>query len=169
LDVSDGAAVPNGRYAGDILHHQPLRHEIFNDAQIFAKKPASWIVQSTLVVVDAIGLAGGPTDQAVEFPFTDRRNVQKRLRAKVMNWIRKKLRLKVRAGERLTREPAYVVARQDVKACLAEPFGKTASSTEEIDDLPTHVARAGTAHFTEFHDKPIRLPLSSFFDVVPYC
>jgi len=55
-----GRPFPTDVYAGDILHHQPLRHEIFNDAQIFAKKPASWIVQSTLVVVDAIGLAGGP-------------------------------------------------------------------------------------------------------------
>ena len=126
----------DGSDAGDVLHHDPFRHEPFDDPEVLAKQSAAFVVHAALMVVDAERLAGRATDQAVQFAAIESSGMQKITGGNVFDGTGEKPRPGVARDKRLGGVRVDVIAGQDVKTRLAESLGEAARPAEQVDRRP---------------------------------
>ena len=116
----DGMPAPRGGDAGDVLHHDPLRPQPLDDAQVLVEQPAALVMHAALVVVDAERLAGRAADQAVQFTLREPRGVKDVPGGNIFDRAGKKRRFGVARGERFGGVRVDVVTRQNPETGLAE-------------------------------------------------
>jgi hypothetical protein len=71
VNLIDGATAGDAGDARNVLHDHAPGHESFDQTEVLSEQTGTLVVHSTLVVVNAEGLARRPANQHVEFALLD--------------------------------------------------------------------------------------------------
>src|SRR5258708_7064121 len=70
-NLTNNTTVGYGRDAGHVFHYEPFRSQLTHDAKVFLEETCSGILYASLVIINAVALAGRAANNYVEPPRTE--------------------------------------------------------------------------------------------------
>lgn len=125
-------ALTRGQNARNILNHHGFWLKSFNQAQIFPEQSASFIMEAPLMVINAVGLAGGATNKAIQITGREVQRFHKQLWFHSLDWTLNKERFWMRQSIGLGGARVDIVSCQYAKPLLAKALGKSPGSAEKV-------------------------------------
>jgi len=116
-----------------VLHDNYSRHQPLNHSEVLSEQAGSFVVHSSLVIVNTKGLARWSTDEHIEFTAFQVHSLKQRFRRNILDESVEKLRRRVIQLERFGCCGIKIVRRQNIESSFLKSCGHTSGTNEQVN------------------------------------